>query len=399
MIGDMVDTIMGMTSQQQEVVMPWQEVSTVALRREFVLLAQAPEANVRELCRRYRISPTTGYKWLHRYAAHGVTGLTDVSRRPHHSPLRTARGRERPVLELRDAHPAWGPRKLHARLLTLGVEGVPSPSTISAILQRQGRIDPAEGAKHRPWQRFEHAAPNQLWQMDFKGHFPLMQGRCHPLTVLDDHSRFALGVEACPDERGETVRGRLTTIFRRYGLPDRMIMDNGSPWGDDWDHPYTPLTVWLLRLGITVSHGRPYHPQTQGKDERFHHTLTVEVLRRRTFSALAACQPAFDAWRDVYNQERPHEALGYATPASRYRVSPRPFPEALPPLEYRQGDLIRRVQDKGEIFVRGGIWRVGKAFRGFPVALRPTTTDGVWDVVFATHTLTQIDLRNPPKGA
>jgi hypothetical protein len=235
--------------------------------------------------------------------------------------------------------------------------------------------------------------------MDFKGHSPLVQGRCHPLTVLDDHSRFALGLEACPDEQGETVRGRLATIFRRYGLTDCMIMDNGSPWGDDWDYPYTPLTVWLLRLGIAVSHGRPYHPQTQGKDERFHRTLTTELLQRHTFSNLASCQPAFDPWRDVYNYERPPQALDYATPASRYRVSPRPFSEALPPLEYGPGDLVRRVQDKGEISVHGGVWRVGKAFRGFPVALRPTVTDGVWDVVFATLTITQIDLRNPPNGA
>ncbi len=235
--------------------------------------------------------------------------------------------------------------------------------------------------------------------MDFKGHFPLTQGRCHPLTVLDDHSRFALGLAACPDERGATVQERLSILFRCYGLPDRMVMDNGSPWGDDQEHPYTPLTVWLLRLGVAISHGRPYHPQTQGKDERFHRTLTAEVLRRRTFPDLAACQSAFDQWRDVYNLERPHQALAYATPASRYRVSFRPFPEVLPPLEYGPDDLVRRVQDKGEISVRSRIWRVGKAFRGLPVALRPTATDGAWDVVFATRTIAQIDLRSPPDDA
>src|SRR5262249_9640533 len=160
------------------------------------------------------------------------------------------------------------------------------------------------------------------------------RGRCHPLTVLDDHSRFALGLEACANEQGVTVQERLTTIFRRYGLPRRMTMDNGSPWGNDSTHPHTPLTVSLMRLGIGVGHSRPYHPQTQGKDERFHRTLKVEVLHGRTFRDLPHCQAAFDEWRTVYNVQRPHEALAMATPGSRYAISARPFPASLPAVEY-----------------------------------------------------------------
>tara|TARA_B100002003_G_scaffold246749_1_gene277049 strand:+ start:195 stop:1193 length:999 start_codon:yes stop_codon:yes gene_type:complete len=328
-----------------------------------------------------------------RFRERSEEGLVDLPRRPRYSPFRTPAEIEQAVLAAREAHPAWGARKLRAWLLGKGHEWMPSPSTITAILKRHGRIDPAEGPKHRAWQRFERQAPNELWQMDFKGHFPLNKGRCHPLTVLDDHSRFALGLDACGDEQGETVRGRLTSIFRRYGLPDRMIMDNGSPWGFDHDHPYTPLTVWLLRLGIGVSHGRPYHPQTQGKDERFHRTMTAEVLQGRNFTDLAYCQKVFDHWRDVYNLERPHEALGLLTPASKYEVSHRPFPDILPPLEYGPGDLVRRVQDKGRISVFGRIFKIGKAFRGMTVALRPTTTDGVWDVFFSIHAIAQLDLR------
>ena len=183
------------------------------------------------------------------------------------------------------------------------------------------------------------------------------------------------------------MRERLTAIFRRYGLPERMLMDNGSPWGFDQDHPYTTLTVWLLRLGISVSHGRPYHPQTQGKDERFHRTIAAEVLQGRNFTDLANCQTAFDHWRDIYNLERPHEALGLVTPASKYSVSHRPFPDTPPILEYAPGDLVRRVGDKGRISVFGRIFKVGKAFRGMTVALRPTTTDGIWDVFFSTHAI------------
>ena len=373
--------------------MPWKEVSKMSQRREFVTLAQAEGTNRRALCRHFSISPTTGYKWLLRFRERSEEGLVDLPRRPRYSPFRTPAEIEQAVLAAREAHPAWGARKLRAWLLGKGHEWMPSPSTITAILKRHGRIDPAEGPKHRAWQRFERQAPNELWQMDFKGHFPLNKGRCHPLTVLDDHSRFALGLDACGDEQGETVRGRLTSIFRRYGLPDRMIMDNGSPWGFDHDHPYTPLTVWLLRLGIGVSHGRPYHPQTQGKDERFHRTMTAEVLQGRNFTDLAYCQKVFDHWRDVYNLERPHEALGLLTPASKYEVSHRPFPDILPPLEYGPGDLVRRVQDKGRISVFGRIFKIGKAFRGMTVALRPTTTDGVWDVFFSIHAITQLDLR------
>ncbi len=375
--------------------MPWEEVSVMSKRREFVTLAQSEGTNIRELCRRFGISPTTGYKWLGRFRVGGITGLAELARRPLRSPMRTAPEIERSVLQLRDAHPAWGGRKLRAWLLARRRHGVPSPSTITAILRRYGRIDLALSVQHTAWQRFEHEAPNQLWQMDFKGHFAVGEGRCHPLTVLDDHSRFALGLVACGNEMGQTVREQLTSIFRCYGLPERMVMDNGGPWGHDGEHPYTPLTVWLLRLGIAVSHGRPYHPQTQGKDERFHRTLKAEVLQGSVFRNLDQCQRVFDRWRNVYNFERPHQALDLAVPSSRYLVSQRPFPEQLPPPEYGSGDLVRKVQAQGIIWVKGREYKVGKAFRGLPVALRPTREDGISDVFFLTHTIAQIDRREP----
>jgi len=377
--------------------MPWTEVSVMSQRLEFVSLAQREGNNMRELCRRFGVSPSTGYKWLRRFSDGGAAAMVDQPRRPHHSPQRTPLEVEQVVLAVRDAHPAWGARKLRAWLLARSHEHLPSPSTITAILQRQGRTDPMEGRKHKTWQRFERQAPNQLWQMDFKGHFPLSTGRCHPLTVLDDHSRFALGLEACPDETAKTVQQRLTTIFRCYGLPDRMVMDNGSPWGSDEDHRYTPLTVWLLRLGIAVSHGRPYHPQTQGKDERFHRTLKAEVLQGRTFVDLTQCQRTFDPWRTLYNLERPHEALGMAVPASRYQVSSRSFPETLPPVEYGPDDLVRRAGDRGRISVFGRDFKVGRAFKGLPVALRPTADDGTFNVFFMTYNIAQINLSQGAK--
>lgn len=365
--------------------MPWKEVSVMSQRKEFVILVQARQSSFGEVCVRFGISRVTGYKWLSRYDESGDEGLVDMSRRPHRSPFRTAQKEEEAILGVRDAHPVWGARKIKRRLENMGHEGLPSPSTITAILHRNGRMSHKESDKHKAWQRFEYEAPNELWQMDFKGHFPLSVGRCYPLTVLDDHSRYAIGLVACPDEQGQTVKDRLSDIFRLYGLPQRMVMDNGNPWGTQGSSAYSGFEVWLMRLGIRVYHGRPRHPQTQGKDERFHRTLKAEVLGQSSFTDLEHAQKAFDRWRPVYNHERPHQALDMEVPASRYHISPRAFPQVLSPIEYAPDDLVRIVQGKGEISFHSKAFRVGMAFKGFPVALRPTTHDGVYDVFFMTN--------------
>ncbi|HLG22623.1 MAG TPA: IS481 family transposase [Candidatus Manganitrophaceae bacterium] len=373
--------------------MPWRKVTPMSQRKEFILLALQEGANIRSLCRRYGISPKTGHKWLKRYKTQGATGLADQPRTPTHFPNQTPQPIEEAVLAIRDKHPAWGGRKIHARLLAQGQTSVPVPSTIQSILHRHHRIDPTESEKHKPWHRFEHEAPNRLWQMDFKGHFPVDQRRCYPLTVLDDHSRFALCLKACVNQQGETVQTALTHIFLRYGLPDRMTMDNGAPWGDSGDQPYTWLTLWLIRLGIRVSHSRPYHPQTQGKDERFHRTLKLEVLSNRVFHDFDEVQHCFDEWRDVYNLERPHEALSMRPPASRYQPSPRPFPDLLPPIEYGSQDIVRKVQANGEIHYQGRTFSICKAFQGYPVALRPTQQDGLFHLYFCQQKIKELDLK------
>lgn len=372
--------------------MPFKEISKVTLRREFVSQMLQPCANKRELCRRYGVTSRTGYKWLRRFLKGGVEALEDESRRPKGSPNKTAAEVEKEVLKLRAKHPAWGGRKLKRRLSDMGKKGLPAPSTITEILRRNGKLDAAESTKHKAFQRFEYAQPNQLWQMDFKGHFPLGAERCHPLTVLDDHSRFSLALFACRNERTDTVKGHLTTTFRRYGLPKAILADNGSPWGSDSKHVYTPLTVWMIRMGIRVIHGRPFHPQTQGKDERFHRTMNAELLTYEKFTDFDHCQTRFDHWRDIYNHERPHEALGMDVPGTRYSPSKHCFPEALPAIEYAPGDAVRKVQAGGFISYRGREFKVSKAFRGQPVAIRTTTEDGRFDVVFCNHTIAVINL-------
>ncbi|MDD0968563.1 MULTISPECIES: IS481 family transposase [Pseudomonas] len=369
--------------------MSWEEVSTVQLRTEFVLLAQQEGANVRQLCRRFNISPSTAYKWLSRFEKSGAEGLNNQSRRPKTLPKRCADEVEKQILTVSQEYAAWGARKLKRVLEDKGLV-MPSVSTVHAVLQRHSRVDP-KAAEIKPFIRFEHEAPNDLWQMDFKGHVGMRHGRCHPLTILDDHSRFSLCIAACANQQRQTVEEQLVGVFRRYGLPQRMTMDNGSPWGDQTG-VYTALEVWLMRQGIRVSHSRPYHPQTQGKIERFHRSLKAEVLQSQCFIDLVGAQKAFDIWRETYNQKRPHQALGMGVPASRYSSSPLEYQETRPVLEYAEGDLVRKVQGNGEMYWRSSQFLIGKAFIGELIAIKETTEDGIYDVYWSRHRIARIDL-------
>ena len=374
--------------------MPWREVSVMDERREFVFLAMQEGCNRRELCRRFGVSPDVGYKWLRRWAFNGE--LADRSRRPRESPSRSEDAIEAAVLAVRDAHPAWGARKI-VRCLKRDGQVAPAISTVHAIMRRHGRIEPPAGTPGQPYRRFEKAAANLMWQMDFKGHVLLAGGgSCHPLTIVDDHSRYAVCLSACADEQGKTVRQRLEVTFTRYGLPDAMLVDNGSPWGGGPGERWTELGVWLLRLGVDVLHSRPYHPQTRGKNERFHRTLNAEVFALRRFRTLAEAQLAFDIWRPIYNLERPHEALGQDVPASRYRPSTRAMPAVVPKVEYPQGEIVRTVgTTKSYVSFKGQLWKVPQAFRGERVAIRPRSLDGRFGIFFGARQIATIDLTQP----
>lgn len=370
--------------------MPWKEMNAMSLRKEFIALAQQEGSNMRELCRRYRISSRTAYKWLKRYEQEGEQGLMDRSKRPKHTPKQTGAEMEAKVVEVRQ-QTGWGGRKIARVLRDQGYTNVPHANTITDILRRAGKLEEVECGKHQPVQRFEKSQPNELWQMDFKGHFAMLSGRCHPLTVLDDHSRFCLGLKACADETGRTVKEHLQGIFRQYGMPKAILCDNGGPWGSGYPEPeLSSLAVWLIRLGIHPQHGRPAHPQTQGKDERFHRTLKVELLQGRSFSDLADCQRHFDPWRDRYNLVRPHEALQLDPPVRHFQVSQRLFPETLPVIEYNSNEIIRKVQASGDVTYHDREYRVGKGLIGEYVVLRPTNTDGVFDVYFYQYKVRQI---------
>jgi len=391
--GDIADTL-ALRNFSGGLAMPWREVSVMEQRREFVRLALQEGSNVRELCRRFGVSPAVAYKWLERWRS-GDVDLADRSRRPLESPGRSPPALEAAVLSVRDAHPAWGARKIAARMAHLGLHP-PAVSTVHEILRRHGRIVEAAGTG-AAYGRFERSSPNELWQMDFKGWIALSGGgRCHPLTVVDDHSRFAACLQACGDQRRQTVQQHLADSFRRYGLPDAIFVDNGAPWGDSGGQRWTQLGVWLLKLGVDLIYSRPHHPQSRGKIERFHRSLAAEVFALQRFADLAEVQRAFERWRETYNFERPHEALDQQPPSRRYRTSPRTMPEQPPTVDYDPGEIVRTVpKSKDYISFKGRLWKVPGAFRGERLAIRPLEHDGQYGVFFGSRRIANIDLTKP----
>jgi len=375
--------------------MAWKEETAMSIKKRFISCVLQEEVNFSAICKAFQISRECGYKWLKRYRESGEKGLEELSRKPLLSPFKTSDVVEDQILAVREKHQAWGARKIYAFLKRKGVTNLPTPSTITRILHRHGKIEEGESIRHTAFMRFEHAKPNQLWQMDFKGQFWISSGQCHPLTVLDDHSRYSLDIRACANQQAVTVKTSLINIFREYGLPERMTMDNGSPWGSPSEkNGYTGLEVWLIRLGIYVSHSRPFHPQTQGKDERFHRSLKAELLRGKSFANLESIQKEFDEWRWCYNHERPHEALKLNSPASRYQVSSRKYPESLPVIAYDIGSEVRRVAANGEMNYKGEKYYISESMKGLPVKIVESNRCGILNVYLDRQKVKEIDLIN-----
>ncbi len=228
-----------------------------------------------------------------------------------------------------------------------------------------------ESLKRQKLIRFERENPNELWQMDFKGHFQLLTKEvCYPLTIIDDHSRFSLGIKACKNEQLLPVKKRLIYVFEKYGLPDQINVDNGNPWGNSKLLPYTALTVWLMQLGVRVTHSRPRHPQTNGKCERFHRTLKNDLILRHPMRTFSHAQKLFDDWCRHYNHERPHEAIGMDVPAKLYRASKKCMPSHLPVIEYHDDAILRKVRGNGYICYKNKEYLAGEAFKEHLVEIK-----------------------------
>lgn len=372
---------------------PWESEEPELLRQEFVRLASTTGANITELCHRFHISRKTGYKWLER--SKRSQHLKDRSRRPKTISYRVPKHIIDKILSARDLHPQWGAKKLRQYLIMQGTHAseLPAHHTVNKILKRHGLITRAVSRQHQPFQRFERSSPNQLWQMDFKGYFSLSNGSdCHPLTIIDDCSRFAVCVAACLDEKFNTVKNVLIRVFMRYGLPDELLIDNGACWKPLNRLKYSEITIWLMRLGIVIIHSHPYHPQTRGKNERFHRTLKEELINNISMKNIDDCQKHFDFWRYTYNHQRPHEAIDMKTPASRYMVSARSYPTQLPPIHYPDGDIIRQVDFNGYFYFERLKIRAGKEFRGLPVAIRQSNEFDQWNVFFCQQKIGTIQI-------
>jgi len=356
--------------------MAWRDVKVNEQRIRFVLRASSEQEEMAGLCREFGISRVTGYYWLKRYReGERIQELGDRSRRPLHSPGKTEARIEQRVVEERQRRPDWGARKLRVLLQREGIEK--PEGTIHRILRRHHLIHPHQ--QHPPaLKRFQRAEPNQLWQMDFKGLPANLSRGWSPLSLLDDCSRFALDLQALAGTHGKLVQQVLEKVFGEAGLPDGILIDHGSPW---WSahHPagWTRLTIWLMKQNVQLHFSAVRHPQTQGKVERFHRTLQ-DALHERGFPATRNDWPAWlEAFRREYNEVRPHEALGLATPASRWRPSTRAFLAQPPEWEYTGGHQVLPVRTWGQVNVGGHEYTISSALAGERVQLQRIEADRV----------------------
>lgn len=334
--------------------MPWEVKPVSEIRVAFIHEVRTLHSPVSLACRKFKISRKTGYKWLARYQEQPGLPLTDRSRRPKSSPRRTSAPLEQAVLDVRQRF-HWGPQKIHAFLQAQGRQ-LPSARTVANILKRHGCIV-GDHPVPTPPLSFERAQPHELWQCDHKGPLEIARQKVYTLSVLDDHSRFLIALQPCLDLTMRTAFNILWNAFGEFGLPESILSDNAFGTGYTAPKTVSWFDAQLIRLGIHPVHGRPYHPQTQGKVERFHGTLEREVLpyvRRDNLNNFAA---DLRQWRcDIYNPLRPHEALGDRPPLTQFRLSPRPRPARLPVVVYPSGATLRRVSSTG--FIRWYYYRI-----------------------------------------
>ena len=347
--------------------MPWEEKSVMQERIIFALRAVKPGVDFSDLCQEFGVSRPTGYLWLKRSReVDNLFELGERSRRPKSSPNRTCPEHEDRVVKLRKLH-GWGGKKLRGLLEGEGIKL--TTVTINRIIKRQGLIK-LEDSHPKAIRRFEREAPNQLWQMDFKGHYILVRGCCYPLSILDDHSRFLVGLFALDNQSTEAVFKCLLATFERYGLPESMLVDHGNPWWSNtngWG--LTRLMVKLIKQGILLRLSGVGHPQTQGKVERFHRTLKQAIKHRGMPGNFSSWPVLLGDIREEYNTIRPHEALDMEVPAKHYKASTREYNPNPPEWEYPSGSIIKRLNLKGHLSYKGRTYFVCEALSGELVRL------------------------------
>lgn len=348
-----------------------------------------------ELCERYGISRKTGYKWAERYSAEGFEGLVDRSRRAKSCPHRTRLTLEEQLVKLRRQHPHWGPRKLLAWWQRrLPSQPWPAASTVGSILKRHGLIESrarrVRVAHHPSGSLAAPKSPNDVWSTDFKGQFRTGdRNLCYPLTVADGYSRYLLGVKAKSSVAGKPCWPEFERLFREYGLPARMRMDNGSPFASTALCGLSYLSVRWIKLGIGLERIQPGHPEQNGRHERMHRVLKAETARPPAADNRAQ-QQRFDRFRREYNEQRPHEALEQRTPADLYTPSAREYPDRLPEPQYPGHFEVRSVRSDGSIKWRGCYVFVSEVLCRDRVGLEEFD-DGLWALYLGPVLLARFD--------
>ena len=369
--------------------MPWKRTDVSQQRVQFVVRAVSGKEAMAGLCREFGIARPTGYRWRKRYQQAGtLTGVCERSRRPWRSPGQTEPWKQERVVALRQ-QTGWGAKKLQ---VLLAEEGMVLPViTIHRIVQRRGLV--REEDSHAPAvERFERARPNELWQMDGKGEYRTGDGTCYPLSILDDHSRYAVGLYGLPQFSATQVYPCLVETFERYGVPEAMLMDHGTLWWSMTNgYGLTWLSVWLIEQGIRLHFGRIRHPQTQGKVERFHRTLNEAIRHRGRPQKLNEWGAVLAEFRQTYNELRPHEGIGMQRPAERYRSSPRAYQAEPPEWEYPAGSEVKRLNTQGCLDWGGERWFVCEALASRWVRIEPL--DGLLLVSYRHMYIREIDRR------
>lgn len=355
--------------------MPWREASPLDIKREVVLRALEPDANKSELAREHGISRKTLYKWLNRFRDGGLAGLEDRSRCPHERRVACSGEMVLQLLELRQEHPTWGPKKLRAvALRTASPKDVPSVRSIARMLKRAGMVrgrrrSSALVTTDRSAPQPVVKEPNDLWTFDFKGWWTTGDGtRCEPLTVRDAASRYLLAIDAFARPRQMDVRRVSERLFQLHGLPRAILVDNGSPFACTRARGgLSQLSAWWISLGITFHRSRPAHPQDNGGHERMHSDLAKEI-ESNPAPTLVEEQALLDEWRKTFNEVRPHESLGMRCPAEVYRSSPRRY-QGSRRMVYPDHFQTRQVSANGCCHFEGHQIRISKALAGFKVGL------------------------------
>lgn len=377
--------------------MPWKCTSVTEERVRFIEKYLEGALSLSALCRQYGISRKTGDKWVRRHERDGIHALEDRLREAKTHPNEVSPEIEAWILKGRAKYPTWGPKKLVAWVKEKGgFERVCAVSTAGEILHRHGLTVPrAITKKNEVWAHplTEYTEANRVWCVDFKGWFRLGNGRrCEPLTITDGYSRYLIKCQALERTGLETTKRIFEAAFREYGLPEWVRSDNGSPFSSTGLGGFTALSLWWLKLGIAHERIEPGKPYQNGRHERMHLTLKRETTQPAAFD-LRAQQRRFNAFRQMFNQERPHEALGQKTPASLYQHSTRPYTGRLIEPEYADGAVIRKVQQRGEFKWEGHRIFFGEAFAGEGIAFEPQE-DGIWVIKFGRIRLGYFDERN-----